>query len=109
MIKKSRKLILTAGPKRSKNEVTYVTDAVKHGWNFHHSDYINKFEEAFAKYIGVKHALAVSTGTHALHLAVVLMGIGVGDEVIVPDMTYIACSNAVYYQGATPVLVDIDK
>jgi perosamine synthetase len=105
---KIKQMILTAGPKRSKNEIRYVTDAVKNGWNFHHSDYIKRFEKAFASYLGVKYALAMPTGTSALHLALHLFGVGPGDEVIIPDMTYIACANAVHYLGATPVLVDID-
>lgn len=109
MIKKPSKMILTAGPARSRFEIRYVSDAVKNGWNFHHSDYIKKFEKAFAKYLSVRYALAVSTGTSALHLALVLAGVGLGDEVIIPDMTYVACSNAVYYTGAKPVLVEIDK
>lgn len=106
---KPKQLILTAGPKISKNEVKYVTDAVKHGWNRHHSDYIYKFEEEFAKYLGVNYALTMPTGTSALHLALILFGVGPGDEVIVPDFTYVACSNVVHYTGATPVLVDIDR
>ncbi len=104
-----KKLILTAGPKISPHDLAYVKDAAKNGWNTHHSDYIAKFEKQFAEYLGVKYALAVSTGTSALHLGCVLAGLQPGDEVIVPDMTYVACSNAVHYCGATPVLVDIDK
>ncbi len=104
-----KQLILTAGPKISKNEVSYVTDAVKHGWNRHHSDYLFKFEEAFATYVGVKYALTMPTGTSALHVALLLFGVGPGDEVIVPDFTYVACSNVVHYTGATPIFVDVDR
>lgn len=107
--RKPTKTILTAGPKISPHDLSYVRDAAKNGWNTHHSDYLYKFQEAFAKYIGVKHALAVPCGTHALHLSLVLFGVGPGDEVIIPDMTYVACSNAVHYTGATPILVDIDR
>ena len=104
-----KKMILTAGPSRSPDDLVYVTDAVRHGWNFHHSDYIYKFEEAFAKYLGCNHALSVSAGTHALHLALVLSGIGKGDEVLIPDLTYVACSNVVHYTGAKPVFVEVDR
>jgi len=106
---KRKRMILTAGPKRSRNEVKYVTDAVKNGWNFHHSDYINRFEESFAHFVGTKYALSMPTGTSALHLALHLFGVNPGDEVIIPDMTYIACANVIHYLGAKPVLVDIDR
>jgi perosamine synthetase len=106
---KPKKMILTAGPKIGKNDVKYVTDAVKNGWNFHHSDYIKKFEDAFSKYIGVKYALSMPHGTSALHIALRLMGVGRGDEVIVPDFTYVTCANVVFQLGATPVLVDVDR
>ena len=108
-MKKPTKMILTAGPKIGKNDVAYVTDAVKNGWNFHHSDYIYKFEEAFAKYVGVKYALNMPHGSSALHIALALMGVGPGDEVIIPDFTYVTCANVVHQMGAIPVLVDIDR
>jgi dTDP-4-amino-4,6-dideoxygalactose transaminase/RimJ/RimL family protein N-acetyltransferase len=108
MIEKTNGLILTAGPTISYKEVEYVTDAVLHGWNFHHSDYIKRFETEFAEYIGVKYALATSSCTGALHLALMAMGIGPGDEVILPDITWIATASAVCYVGATPVFADID-
>jgi perosamine synthetase len=66
------------------------------------------FEVAFAARHGVKHALACSSGTTALHLILAGMGLGPGDEVIVPSFTWVACANAVLYTGATPVLVDVD-
>lgn len=66
------------------------------------------FERALAARLGVKHALVTSSGTTALHLALIAAGIGPGDEVIVPALTFVATANAVRYTGATPVLVDID-
>lgn len=108
-IKNPKRMILTAGPKISRHEIAYVTDAVRYGWNFHHSDYLYKFEEAFAKYVGTRYALAMPTGTSALHLGLILAGVGPGDEVLIPDFTYIACANVVHYTGATPVLVDVDR
>lgn len=106
---KPDKLILTAGPSISKREITYVLDAVKNGWNFHYRDYIEKFEQAFANYIGVKYALAVSSGTAALHLAIIGCGISKGDEVILPEITFVSCANVVKYVEATPVFVDVEE
>ena len=104
-----KKPILTAGPSISKKEIAYVLDSVKHGWNEHWTDYIEKFEKAFARYIGVKYAISTSGGTGALHLALDTLGIGPGDEVIIPEITYFACSDVVMLLGAKPVFVDILK
>lgn len=106
---KPSKLILTAGPSISSKEIKYVTDSVKNGWNWHYMDYLEKFEEEFAKYIGVKYAISTSGGTGALHLALAALGIGKGDEVIVPEITYFACSDVVMLLGARPVFVDLLK
>lgn len=100
-------MILTAGPSISKKEISYVTDAVTNGWNEHAFDYMDKFEKAFAKHIGVKHAMSTSGGTCSLHLALATLGIGPGDEVIVPEITYFACSDVVMLLGAKPVFVDV--
>jgi perosamine synthetase len=69
---------------------------------------MEQFESAMATYIGVPHAVAVSSGTAGLHLALLAHGIGPGDEVIVPSFTFIAVANAVRYTGALPVFADID-
>lgn len=66
-----------------------------------------EFEAAFARYIGVKHAFAVSNGTAALHIAHAVLGIGTGDEVITPSLTFVATANSVLYCGARPVFADI--
>jgi dTDP-4-amino-4,6-dideoxygalactose transaminase len=66
-----------------------------------------KFEEEFATYVGTRHAIAVANGTAALHLACLVAGLGPGDEVIVPSLTFVATANAVRYTGATPVFADI--
>ncbi|WP_199291191.1 bifunctional GNAT family N-acetyltransferase/PLP-dependent aspartate aminotransferase family protein [Sphaerospermopsis sp. FACHB-1094] len=101
-------MILTAGPSVSAKEMSYVMDAARNGWNFKHRDYINKFEQSFAQYLGVNHALTTNSCTCAMHLALVTLGIGPGDEVIVPDITWVATANAVVYVGATPVFADIE-
>ncbi|MDC1057629.1 DegT/DnrJ/EryC1/StrS family aminotransferase [Nitrosopumilus sp.] len=107
MIKRSS-LILTAGPSITEKEISYVNDAVSHGWNDQWNKYIIKFEETFAKYIGIKHAIATSSCTGAMHLALQRMGIGPGDEVIIPDITWVATASVVTYVGAKPIFVDIE-
>ena len=89
------------------NELEYVTDCIKSGWISSQGKYVRQFEEQFGHYVGCENTLAVSNGTVALHLALVTLGIGPGDEVIVPNMTFAAPVNAVLYVGATPVLVDV--
>lgn len=69
---------------------------------------VKEFEEAFAHHVGSKHAVALSNGTAALHAAMYALNIGPGDEVIVPAITFVATANAVVFQGATPVFVDVD-
>jgi perosamine synthetase len=69
---------------------------------------LEAFEHAFADYIGTPHAVAVSSGTAGLHLCIRALGIGEGDEVIVPSFTFIAAANAIRYERATPVFADID-
>lgn len=107
-MEKPEKMILTAGPSITQKEIDYVNNAVRNGWNFHLDDYVVNFEKTLANYVGMQHCVAVTRGTHALHLALVLFGIGPGDEVIIPDVTFVACSNTVEYTGAKPVFVDID-
>ena len=91
------------------NEEKYVLDCVKTGWISSSGEYVKRFEEEFAKYCDCKYSVAVCNGTVALHLALVSLGIGKGDEVIVPNFTMIASAFAVCYTGAKPVFVDCDK
>ena len=101
-------MILTAGPSISAREASYAFDAAQKGWNSEWSKYLTRFEQAFAKYVGVKYAMATSSCTGALQIAMMACGIGPGDEVIVPDETWVATANAVRYAGATPVFADIE-
>jgi perosamine synthetase len=101
-------MILTAGPSITELEIRYVTDAVTNGWNRHHSDYIVKFETSFCSYVGVSQAMSTSSCTGALHLALLALGVGPGDEVIVPELTWIATAAAVRYVGATPIFCDVE-
>ena len=88
------------------NEKRYVTECLETNWISSKGKYVTEFEEKFSKYIGCKHSITVSNGTVALHLALLALGIGEGDEVIVPTLTYIASVNAIVYTGAKPVFVD---
>jgi perosamine synthetase len=92
-------------PSLSGNEKKYVNDCLDSTW-ISKGKYIEAFENSFAKFIGVQHAASVSNGTVAIHLALIALGIGPGDEVIVPSLTYIASVNPIVYAGATPVFVD---
>ncbi|WP_046495155.1 DegT/DnrJ/EryC1/StrS family aminotransferase [Streptomyces odonnellii] len=87
-------------------ELDYVTEAVSDGWISSQGPYVRRFEEEFARYNGVAHGVACSSGTTALTLALRALGVGPGDEVIVPEFTMIASAWAVTYTGATPVFVD---
>lgn len=101
-------MILTAGPSITEKEIAYVTDAVTNGWNQHWGDYLAKFEKSFAAYVGTKHAIATSSCTGALHLILAGLGLKAGDEVIVPEITWIATAAAPSYLGAKPVFVDVE-
>lgn len=101
-------MILTSGSKTSKLEYKYVKQALDAIGTSHFNDFIKKFEEAIAKYTGAKYTISTNSGTAALHLGLVSLGIKAGDEVILPDMTYISCANVITYTGAKPVFVDID-
>src|SRR5438132_5560054 len=103
------KMILTAGPSISAREASYALDAARHGWNDQWNSYLRRFEQSFAEYIGVKHALATSSCTGALHRELLALGIGKGDEVIVPELTWVATANAVLYTGATPIFADVEE
>jgi perosamine synthetase len=102
------KFIPVCEPYLNGNELKYVTDAVSTGWISSAGKYVTEFEQKFAEYCGCKYGVAVCNGTVALHLALVGLGIGKGDEVIIPSFTMIASAFAVCYTGAVPVFVDAD-
>jgi perosamine synthetase len=100
--------IPVAGPWITEKEIQYVTDAVTNAWYGNANMYHERFEKAFAEYIGLKYAMALPSCTSAIHLSLLALGIRDGDEVIVPDCTWIASAAPVSYVGATTVFADID-
>ncbi len=96
-------------PMLAGNELEYITEAVETGWISSSGKYVKEFENKFSEYCDCKYGIAVCNGTVAIHLALVALGIGKGDEVIIPSFTMIATAFAVCYTGAIPVFVDADK
>ena len=103
----ARSHIHSAGPRISQKEIDYVADAITNGWYDNCYSYIEEFQKAFSEYIGIRHSLATSHGTGALHLALAANGVGPGDEVIVPEISWIATANVIKYCGAEPVFSDV--
>lgn len=95
-------------PTLGEAEEATVLDAVRSGWISSNGKYIREFEERFAAFCGAAHGISTSNGTTALHLALHALGLGPGDEVIVPALTFVASANAVQYTGATPIFADVD-
>jgi perosamine synthetase len=100
--------VQVARPDMTHEEFRSVLDAFLSSWISSKGPYVGKFEHDFATFVGAQHGIAVSNGTVALHLALVALNVGPGDEVIVPDLTFAATINAVLYCGAEPVIVDVD-
>ncbi len=94
-------------PSITETEIAYATDAARNGWGERCYDYVTRFESAFAAHLGVKHAIATSSCTGALHMGMAALGIGPGDEVILGDINWIASAAPITYLGAKPVLVDV--
>ena len=90
------------------NEKRYLNECIDSGWISSEGPFVDKFEQLFAERVNRKHAIAVSNGSVALDAAIVALGIGEGDEVILPAFTIISCAAAIVRAGATPVLVDSD-
>lgn len=106
-IRPALQTIPVSSPDLRGNELSYLTQCIEDNWISSTGPFVERFERAFADYVGAECALATSSGTAALHLVLVALGIGPGDEVIVPDLTFAATANAVIHAGATPVLVDV--
>ena len=94
-------------PSITELEIRYATDAAANGWGEKCYDYIYRFENLFKKHLDVKHAIATSSCTGALHMGLAAIGIGLGDEVILADINWIASAAPITYLGAKPVFVDV--
>lgn len=90
------------------NELKYVTECITTGWVSSVGAYVDQFEKMTAEYAGTKYAVATSSGTTALHICLILAGVGQHDLVIAPNITFIATLNAIKYTGAAPILIDTD-
>ena len=102
------KRIRSAGPSITDAEIELVSVAIRDGWRENMSLYIDMFVDEFSAYTNQKYCLPTSHCTDAIHLAMLALDIGVGDEVIVPDLTWVASAAPIVYSGATPVFADID-
>lgn len=94
-------------PSITELEVSYATDAARNGWGERCYEYIGRFESLFCAHLGVKHAIATSSCTGALHMGLAALEVGPGDEVILADTNWIASAAPITYLGAKPVLVDV--
>jgi perosamine synthetase len=108
-IDRSTQHVQVARPDMTHREFRSVLDAFLSSWISSKGPYVDKFEQEFSAFVGTRHGIAVSNGTVALHLALLALNVGAGDEVIVPDLTFAATINAVLFCGATPVIVDVDR
>lgn len=107
-VEAQNRFLPVAEPVLSGNERAYVLDCLDTNWISSNGSYIDRFETSFARFCGVREAISICNGTAALHVALLALGVGPGDEVIVPTLTYVATANAVTYCGAKPVFVDVD-
>jgi len=90
------------------NELKYISDCVNNNWISSKGEYVDKFESGFARYCGCDYGISTTSGTAALHLALATLGIGKGDEVIIPTFTMVSTLLSVLYTGATPILIDCE-
>jgi perosamine synthetase len=97
-----------AEPELSGNELAYVTECIQTGWLTAQGTYVRRFETLFGATVQQPYAISVANGTLAVHLALLALEIGPGDEVIVPTLSYVASASPILFCGATPVFVDID-
>ncbi len=100
-------MLLLSGPNMAGNEWKYVKDCLDTGWVSSVGAYVDQFEKMSAEFAGTKYAVATSSGTTALHICLLMMGVNADDYVITPNVTFIATCNAIKYTGANPILIDI--
>ena len=102
-------MLLLSGPNIAGNEWKYVKDCLDTGWVSSVGSYVTQFENMVAEFAGTKFGVATSNGTAALHIALMLAGVGQDDYVIVPNVTFVATINSIRYTGASPILMDVEK
>ena len=102
-------MLLLSGPNIAGNEWKYVKDCLDTGWVSSVGSYVTQFENMVAEFAGTKFGVATSNGTAALHIALMLAGVGQDDYVIVPNVTFVATINSIRYTGASPILIDVEK
>lgn len=102
-------MTLLSAPNISGNEWKYVKDCLDTAWVSSVGSYVDRFEAMLAEFTGTKYAVATSNGTSALHIALMLAGVGANDYVLVPNLTFVASLNAISYTGARPILVDVNE
>ena len=102
-------MLLLSGPNIAGNEWKYVKDCLDTGWVSSVGSYVTKFENMLAEFSGCKYGVATSSGTTALHIALLLKGVQQGDYVIAPNITFIATINSIKYTGADPILIDVER
>lgn len=102
-------MLLLSGPNMCGNEWKYVKDCLDTGWVSSVGAYVDQFEKMSAAFAGTKYAVATSSGTTALHICLVMMGVNENDYVITPNITFIATCNAIKYTGANPIFIDADE
>jgi len=101
-------MLLLSGPNIAGNEWKYVKECLDTGWVSSVGSYVTKFENMLAEFSGCKYGVATSSGTTALHIALILAGVKQNDYVIAPNVTFIASINSIKYTGADPILIDVD-
>lgn len=102
-------MLLLSGPNMCGNEWKYVKDCLDTGWVSSVGAYVDQFEKMTAASAGTKYAVATSSGTTALHICLVMMGVDQSDYIITPNITFIATCNAIKYTGANPIFIDTDE
>jgi perosamine synthetase len=102
-------MLLLSGPNMGGNELKYITECLETGWVSSVGAYVDRFEKMSAAFTGTKYAVATSSGTAALHICLVMMGVNENDYVIAPNITFVATVNAIKYTGASPILIDTDE
>ena len=106
MSNKPNKKIYLSPPHLNGEEIDFIKDAIDSNWIAPLGPHVDAFENEVADYVGVKHAAALSSGTAALHLALVMLDIQKGDHIFCSDLTFVASANVIRYLNATPVFID---